>query len=174
MVEPFNSSVEMDYDKMVYENKGWGENMTGGGYDMSGEKKSPEMEYDEMVYNKEDDKIMAGGYSVNSLLLNQGMPAAYVDHVGGKGKKHVDEKVSDRFKHLAIPAGLYLGTNSNDSNPKHVDDASVINDDLYDKLLKLAQHDDKNDKDKKTQIYKKKNTKKNKKKKSIKHKTRRR
>lgn len=150
MVEPFNSSVEM--------------------------------EYDEMVYNKQDDKIMAGGYSVNSLLLNQGMPAAYADHVGadhvgGKGKKHGDEKVSDRFKHLAVPAGLYLGTNTQRKYTP-INESPVINDDLYEKLLKLAQPDNKNhnhskDNDNKKTINKKKLTKKKKHKKSIKRKTRR-
>lgn len=142
MVEPFNSSVEM--------------------------------EYDEMVYNKQDDKIMAGGYSVNSLLLNQGMPAAYADHVGGKGKKHGDEKVSDRFKHLAVPAGLYLGTNTQ-RKYSHINDSTVINDDLYEKLLKLAQPDNNNSKnnDNKKPLNKKKMTKKKKYKKSIKRKTRR-
>lgn len=180
MVEPFNSSVEMDYDKMVYENKGWGQNMTGGA-EMT-PKMSPEMEYDEMVYNKQDDKIMAGGYSVNSLLLNQGMPAAYADHVGadhlgGKGKKHGDEKVSDRFKHLAVPAGLYLGRTT-DYKSSNVSESTVINDDLYEKLLKLAQHDNKNHSnenvnDNKKPTHKKKLTKKKKHKKSIKRKTRR-
>ena len=179
MVEPFNSSVEMDYDKIVYENKGWGENMTGGGSDEM--KKSPEMEYDEMVYNKEDDKIMAGGYAVNSLLLNQGMPAAYTDQVGGKGKY---EKVSDRFKHLAVPAGLYLGTKPmrsesmrSDDNVNNKNKSTVINDDLYEKLLKLAEHDNKGkDKGKSNDnvIYKKKSTTKKKKhKKTNKRKSRR-
>ena len=161
MVEPFNSSIEMEYDKMVYENKGWGENMTGG----ASEFKSPEMQYDEMVYNKEDDKIMAGGYAVNSLLLNQGMPVAYTDQVGGKGKY---EKVSDRFKHLAVPAGLYLGAKPmrSDDNINNKNESTVINDDLYEKLLKLAEHDNKGkDKGKSNDkaIYKKKSTTKKKK-----------
>lgn len=178
MVEPFNSSVEMDYDKMVYENKGWGENMTGGGDEQL--HRSVEMLHDEMVYNKEDDKIMAGGYAVNSLLLNQGMPAAYTEHVGGKGKH---DKVSDRFKHLAVPAGLYLSSKSKpvqsksmqsksmQSKPMH-SDISVINDDLYEKLLKLAQHDNTNTN--KKAIYKKKTTKKKQHKKSMKKKTKKR
>ena len=130
--------------------------------------------------NKEDDKIMAGGYAVNSLLLNQGMPAAYTEHVGGKGKH---DKVSDRFKHLAVPAGLYLSSKSKpvqsksmqsksmQSKPMH-SDISVINDDLYEKLLKLAQHDNTNTN--KKAIYKKKTTKKKQHKKSMKKKTKKR
>jgi hypothetical protein len=180
MVEPFNTSVEMDYDKMVYENKGWGHNMTGGEVPFH---TSVEMEYDEMVYNKEHDKIMAGGYSVNSILLNQGMPAAYADNVGGKKNTHANDKVSDRFKHLAVPAGLYLGTNTMHSNHKsnvnNMNDSTVINDDLYEKLLKLAQDNNKgrNNNEKinnKREKSKKKSTRKNKNKKSIKHKTKKR
>ena len=182
MVEPFNSSVEMEYDKMVYENKGWGQNMTGGAemshdemsHDEMSPEMSPEMLYDEMVYNKEDDKIMAGGYSVNSVLLNQGIPAAYADHVGGKGEKYEHEKVSDRFKHLAVPVGLYLGSNysntknmqnvkkkQNSKNMQNSTESSVINDDLYEKLLKLAEgNNNEHNTKKKSNTKKKNNTKK--------------
>jgi len=187
MVEPFKSSVEMDYDKMVYENKGWGQHMTGGGENemksaemesaemKSAEMKSAEMQYDEMVYNKEDDKIMAGGYSVNSLLLNEGMPAVYT---GGKRHEKVSEKVSDRFKHLAIPAGLYLSTNySNTSPTPNKTDDSVVDDDLYEKLLKLAEADNKIHRNEikkpRKHTTSKKTTKKKKHKKSIKRKTKR-
>jgi ureidoglycolate hydrolase len=51
-------------------------------------------------------------------------------------------------------------------------DVSVINDDLYEKLLKLAQHDNTNT-NKKT-IYKKKTTKKKQHKKSMRKKTKKR
>ena len=93
----------------------------------------------DMIYNTEDGNTRAGGYSVESLLLNQGMSALYSANSGG-GK---EEKVSDRFKHLAVPAGLfYMHENINNSariNDKN--DSNIINDDLYEKLLKLAEHD---------------------------------
>jgi len=104
----------------------------------------------EMIYNKEGDKIMAGGYSVNSILLNEGMSAMYS---GEGGRKHSTDisnevKVSDRFKHLAVPAGLFYindlminkGTKPNYKNDV---DSEVVNDELYEKLLKLAQDDNK-------------------------------
>ena len=120
---------------------------------------------EDMVYNTEDKSTTAGGYSVDSILLNQGMPALYdgvnYDTVGG-GKHH---KVSDRFKHLAVPAGLlYINesmykisdsntvrnsntvsdsntvSNRNDVGVSDIDNnATIINDDLYEKLLTLAQ-----------------------------------
>jgi hypothetical protein len=175
MEEPnFNSSVEQDYDKQVLNSNtdGWGHNLTGGnapvfnssveqdydkqvlnsstdgwGNNLTGINEQAFNNSEEMVYNKEGEKIMAGGYSVNSLLLNQGMPVAYSGEstgasTGGKGKTHVSDKVSDRFKNLAIPAGLYLGSNySNAKNSIDMNEAEVINDDLYEKLLKLAQGD---------------------------------
>lgn len=100
----------------------------------------------EMIYNKEGDKIMAGGYSVNSLLLNEGMSAM---HSGGTKTTYSHDKVSDRFKHLAVPAGLFyindLMINKN-TKPiyKNDSDSEVVNDELYEKLLKLAQDDNKN------------------------------
>ena len=99
----------------------------------------------EMIYNKDGDKIMAGGYSVNSLLLNEGMPAMYS---GGKKTTYSHDKVSDRFKHLAVPAGLFyindLMINKNTKpNYKNDSDSEVVNDELYEKLLKLAHEDNK-------------------------------
>ena len=95
------------------------------------------MEDLDMVYNINDGKIMAGGYSVNSILLNDQRPAMYQKE-GGKSK---NEKVSDRFKNLAVPAGLLYINESVSENAK-INDAkindAIINDDLYEKLLDLA------------------------------------
>ena len=96
----------------------------------------------DMIYNTVGGNTTAGGYSVESVLLKQGMPALYNDNAYSGGGK--EEKVSDRFKHLAVPAGLfYMHENVNNSareiNDKN--DSNIINDDLYEKLLKLAEHD---------------------------------
>jgi hypothetical protein len=161
MVEPLD---EMKYDEMKYDEMK---------YD---EMKYDEMKYDEMVYNKEEGKIMAGGYLVNSLLLNEGKPVAYSNDIikGGKGK------FSDRFKHLAVPAGLlYIPMHSDKIPIIHNNDMEVVNDDLYEKLLKLAREDKGKEDDKEIKMEhnnKKKMTKKKKKttkKKTIKNKTKR-
>ena len=109
----------------------------------------------EMIYNKDGDKIMAGGYSVNSLLLNEGMPAMYS---GGKKTTYSHDKVSDRFKHLAVPAGLFyindlMINKSTKPNYKNDSDSEVVNDELYEKLLKLAQDDNKNEYKKKERKF---------------------
>jgi hypothetical protein len=88
----------------------------------------------DMIYNINDGKIMAGGYSVNSILLNDQQPALYQQ--GGKDSK----KVSDRFKNLAVPAGLlYINGNGNDNSQINDNESdAIINDALYEKLLHLA------------------------------------
>ena len=94
------------------------------------------MDHIDMVYNTTDGKTMAGGYSVNSILLNEQQPAIYS---GGKAKDKID-KVSERFKHLAVPAGLlYINYSTNNTLIQDQPETSVINDELYEKLLALAQ-----------------------------------
>ena len=98
-----------------------------------------------MIYNNENGNITAGGYSVNSILLNEQEPVMYNGKSlqGGKGKH---TKVSERFKHLAVPAGLLYINDSNCMNDtNHIedlernDDISIINDELYERILLLAQ-----------------------------------
>jgi hypothetical protein len=97
------------------------------------------MEDLDMIYNTTDGKTMAGGYSVNSILLNGQQPAMYNDEqLGGKGKMG---KVSERFKHLAVPAGLLYINDSTNKDRNIIDETSIINDELYEKLLALAQSD---------------------------------
>lgn len=141
---------------------------------------------DEMVYNKEDGKIMAGGYLVNSLLLNQGEPVSYStdDFLTGGKKTHkadkanmanIADKFSDRFKHLAIPAGFLYAAKKphhNHYNKKNTVD-TVVNDDLYEKLLKLAQESNTKTESISTSTTKKKPTRRKKHKNIAKHKTKR-
>jgi hypothetical protein len=97
----------------------------------------------DMVYNITDGKTVAGGYLVNSILLNERMPS----FGGAKTKTHLPvehSKVSERFKHLAVPAGLLYVSDASvisKAASQEEEEGSVINDELYDKLFKLAQAD---------------------------------
>ena len=91
----------------------------------------------DMIYNTVGGNTTAGGYSIESVLLKQGIPALYNANTGG-GK---EEKVSDRFKHLAVPAGLFYMHENVNNSAREINDSNIINDDLYEKLLKLAEHD---------------------------------
>ena len=101
----------------------------------------------DMVYNTSGGKTVAGGYLVNSILLNEGVSAYGIKEGGRKETDVVHNKVSDRFKHLAVPAGLlYINDRMKDTSvalnepyKSAVINDAVINDDLYEKLLKLAQ-----------------------------------
>ena len=94
------------------------------------------MEDLDMIYNMNEGKIMAGGYSVNSILLNDQKPALYQpQQEGGKDTN----KVSDRFKNLAVPAGLlYIHDDISYKTDAINDTNDIINDALYEKLLHLA------------------------------------
>jgi len=104
---------------------------------------------DEMIFYKEGGKIMSGGFNVNSSLLTDGVPVAYIQNdrglKGGSGKK-----VSDLFDHLVVPVGLYYEGAMGGKNTRYNYDAhdtkerEEISDDIYEQLLK--HHVEKNNK----------------------------
>lgn len=103
----------------------------------------------DMVYNTTNGNTIAGGFSVNSILLNDNKPAMYqgLEYEGGSKK---NKKVSDRFKHLAVPAGLlYINNSINSTVIEDTSKTEVINDELYNKLLHLSENDVTIKKDKK-------------------------
>ena len=139
---------------------------------------------DDLVYYTKNGQIQAGGYSINSTLLKNNIPA--VNTYTGGGKKHKptkinmsdnenESKVSDKFNNMVIPAGLlYLDqtiNNNNNNNNNNSDNAygpieicemdDVVSDDLYSKLVDLAEIKEKEHQKKSTRgkKYTKKTTK---------------
>jgi hypothetical protein len=105
-----------------------------------------------MVFNKIGGKITAGGYDVNSALLMERKPIVGEILSGGgggsiKSKKNLHEpnKVSDRLNNLAVPAGIYAihqkYTNINEVPVPDLEESAIIEEDLYDRLLKMAAPD---------------------------------
>ena len=87
------------------------------------------MNKEDFVFMKDGDKIMAGGYEVDSKLLQDGMPAiANIQKGGG-------------LETLAVPAGLFLLQQhvKNGPNPfiTTQESPSMISEVLYDRLLSL-------------------------------------
>jgi len=88
----------------------------------------------DMVCNRKNEKLLFGGYEVDSVFLNNNIPTSY----------RLND--SSMFGGLAVPSGLlYLSNYSGLTNElkemsggSNADD-SLINDDLYDKLFQLAQ-----------------------------------
>jgi len=117
---------------------------------MTGKKNNDELQNKETEVTDDDDfvmterngEIIAGGFRVNSLLLkhNQSPMHTLNQQMQGGGPT---ENVSDVFKDLAIPAGIfYQPTTTTKSGGyrlgENVVEEEDVDDDLYDKLVKLA------------------------------------
>jgi hypothetical protein len=127
----------------------------------------------DLVYYTKNGIIQAGGYSINSTLLKNNIPAVNT-YTGGKKQKSTKinmstdtEKVSDKFNNMVIPAGLlYLDRTINNSanayGPIEICEmGDVVSDDLYSKLVDLAEIKEKEHQKKSTRgkKYNKKTTK---------------
>jgi hypothetical protein len=116
-----------------------------------------EMTGGEFVFFKSGGSIQSGGYSVNSLFLNQGIsPITTINQNTGD---HMSSSISDIFKDLAVPSWVLsynqnqLGGGSDiygdDIVNVNIIDGGAVDEDIHDKLLKLAS-DEKSVKRKKT------------------------
>ena len=93
----------------------------------------------DFVYLKNGDTIESSGYKINSLLMNEKIPAMKTmntAHQVAGGNTCVSSLLND----LAVPAGLLL---MQQKSLKHYENANknndqVVSDDLFDKLLKMA------------------------------------
>jgi hypothetical protein len=98
----------------------------------------------DLIFYKEGGKIMSGGFSIESSMLNKGESPIYTDnsditknYVGGK-------KASSVFENMAIPAGLlYHTTNKKNKKSKELDemrdDTQVLTEDIHDLLIKMVE-----------------------------------
>jgi hypothetical protein len=109
-----------------------------------------------MVFNTVGGKISAGGFDVNSeLLLNRKPVVGEILFGGGgggdakKGNNISDSrnKVSARLNNLAVPAGIcaihqkYTNILPAASTSTSFEESATIEEDLYDRLLKMASPD---------------------------------
>ena len=91
---------------------------------------------EDMIFNKKNGQVTAGGWNINSELLQNDFPlSANAQSGGGKGGGSLET--------LAVPAGLIILKNMIDSNTKNpikdlIEEPKVIGDGLFDKLLSLA------------------------------------
>ena len=107
----------------------------------------------DLVFNNNKvDGIFGGGFSVNSIMMKNGIsPIMTLNTNSQKGTGSqkggfTENKVSDIFGGLAVPAYAYYnngGSTSKSNSYKHRHDDSdieddVIDDDLHDKLLGLV------------------------------------
>ena len=113
-------------------------------------KMTSELRPDELLFYKKDDNIMSGGYSINSIFLNDGISPMKTlnslenDQTGGK-------KVSSIFDNLAVPAGLFLINQKSFtgiSNLTTNKNSEMLPDNIFDEFMKMIEVDKKNKKGK--------------------------
>ena len=95
---------------------------------------------DDLVFYKENDKIMSGGYLINSIMLKEGISPMTTFNNKYSGGSHDNQKVSSLFDNLAVPAGLfYMNPKQNESCEYIMEDHAVLSDDIHDKLFELIE-----------------------------------
>jgi hypothetical protein len=84
--------------------------------------------YDFFTYNIQNNKVSSGGYEINSTLLKKQVPLIGMNKLNG----------------LAIPVGLlHLSQNNEKEHLEEIFDETPLQEDIYDKLLKLMNEPDK-------------------------------
>lgn len=102
---------------------------------------------DLIFYKNSEGNIMSGGYDVESHMLRNGIsPMRTLNLEQNGGIKTKDQKVSNEFENLAVPAGLYYITQSKPKNlTQHSYDKehTPLPDDIFDKLYEMIEYNDK-------------------------------
>ena len=138
----------------------------------------------DLVFYQHGGKIMSGGYTVNSILMNSGQPllnsyfggSKTLERQHGNNDENNDdddenddnnnEKTSSNkhFDNLAVPVGIFYIHNNHKSeyddklrDHNNYKQCEMLSDDIYDKLFELASYKQSSNKNNKV----KKNTKKN-------------
>ena len=95
----------------------------------------------DLIFYKKDGQIMSGGYSIDSILLKEGIsPMTTLNTNTQQG----GSTVSSLFENLAIPAGLFF-TNQHGAFKKTQFDAddikehSTLSEDIHDKLFAMVE-----------------------------------
>ena len=118
---------------------------------------SYQLSTNDMIFYKEKDgdkeKIMSGGFSVESLLLHKGESPMYTAN-GSENINITGGSVSGIFKNLAVPAGLLYQANKekkrqlfayNEDGQELVggfNNNSVLSEDIHSQLMKMVEVND--------------------------------
>lgn len=103
-------------------------------------------ENDLILCKTKDGKIRSCGFSVNNILLREGKPPMMTMNRGDDDDDKQNNKVSDLFRHLAIPAGFfYIQAKSSPMKNNYIDEEDAVEEDLYERLLALASVTNHND-----------------------------
>jgi hypothetical protein len=102
------------------------------------------LQNDLIFYKNTEGNIMSGGYNVESHMLQKGISPMQTLNVSQHGGK--DDKVSNNFENMAVPAGLYYITQPTHKNKEQMNykkEHVALPDDIFDKLYTMIEYDDK-------------------------------
>lgn len=93
----------------------------------------------DFVYFKNGDEIESSGYKINTTLMSQDVPVMKTINTNNTNNQ-TGGSVSSIFNNLAVPTGLLLLQQKliKHYGDSEVSDNKIIDDDLFDKLLKMA------------------------------------
>jgi hypothetical protein len=120
----------------------------------------------DLVFNNSDG-IYGGGFNVQSIMMKSGISPIMTLNSSNLQNGGTNEKVSDIFGGLAIPAYAYYnnfqigGKHDYRLNENNSDEDDIIDDDLHDKLLELMRNQDNDIKQNKKRLTRKNNKNKN-------------
>ena len=91
---------------------------------------------EDFVIYKENGQIMSGGYTVDSILINQNRSPIYSSNKNQTGGDNVSSTI---FSDLAVPGGLLFTVNNNNYKKYDTIHNNSNDNNLFDNLLKLLQ-----------------------------------
>ena len=98
----------------------------------------------DLVFYKDSEGVHAGAYMINSKMLNNLTPVCEISQ-GGGGTATAGSSIANMLSGLAVPAGLLMLQQEYGKNVrvKKTNTNDVVESSLYDKLVDLANVEDK-------------------------------
>ena len=105
----------------------------------------PEFTDDDFLFYKNGDVIMSGGYSIDSLLLKEGIsPMQTFNSLENGGNLIGGNKPSNIFENLAVPAGLLFINKKNIGSYSSLSDykeTKMLPDNIFDEFMSMIEMD---------------------------------
>ena len=116
----------------------------------------PEFTADDFLFYKAGDVIMSGGYSIDSLLLKEGIsPMQTFNSLENGNNKMGGNKASNIFENLAVPAGLLYINKKNIGSYSSLSDykeTKMLPDNIFDEFMSMIEIDNRKKKTRKNDI----------------------
>jgi hypothetical protein len=116
----------------------------------------PEFTADDFLFYKAGDVIMSGGYSIDSLLLKEGIsPMQTFNSLENGNNKMGGNKASNIFENLAVPAGLLYINKKNIGSYSSLSDykeTKMLPDNIFDEFMNMIEIDKRKKKTRKNDI----------------------